>query len=177
MNSFEFNKIAASILIALIVAMAGSLISDCLFPQSPLAKNVIAIDTGTQNSDNSAIKKDLEPITPLLASADAEKGKIVAKKCLQCHNFDKGGANLVGPNLWEIIGKKFAHAVGFAYSQGLQEKHEKGTWNVEELNKFLHKPREYLPGTKMSFVGIADNQERANLIAYLMTMNDNQAPN
>lgn len=170
MNSFEFNKVAASILVALLVAMSGSLISDMLFHSHPLEKNVIQIDLGAAGNSAGTEKKELQPITPLLASADPEKGKIVAKKCLQCHNFDKGGPNLTGPNLWGIVGNQFAHAVGFAYSQGLKDKHGKGTWDVEDLNKLIHKPREYIPGTKMSFVGIADDKERADLIAYLMTL-------
>lgn len=170
MNSFEFNKIAASVLVALLVAMAGSLLSDTLFHSHPLEKNVIHIDLGATNNSASTEKKELQPITPLLAAANPEKGKIVAKKCLQCHSFDKGGANLTGPNLWGIIGNQFAHAAGFAYSQGLKDKHGKGTWDVEEINKFIHKPRDYIPGTKMSFVGIADDKDRADLIAYLITL-------
>lgn len=176
MNSFEFNKIAASVLVALLVAMLGSLLSDSLFSSKPLEKNVIQIDLGATNNAANTQKKELQPITPLLISADPEKGKIVAKKCLQCHNLDKGGPNQTGPNLWGIIGNQFAHAAGFAYSKGLQEKHGKGTWDVEELNKFLYKPREYIPGTKMSFVGLADDKERADLIAYLMTLSDNPQP-
>ena len=175
MNSFEFNKISASILIALLVGMLGSLLSNFLFPPHSLEKNIIEIST-TSSEAGPAEAKALQPITPLLASADVEKGKAVAKKCLQCHTFEKGGNNLTGPNLWGIIGNQFAHAAGFAYSQGLKDKHGKGTWDVEELNKFLHKPREYIPGTKMSFVGLADDQDRANLLAYLNTLSDTPQP-
>ncbi len=176
MNSFEFNKIAASILVALLVAMSGSLLSDILIHPTPLEKNIIPIDLGAAGASAGTEKKELQPITPVLASADAEKGKVVAKKCLQCHTFEKDGPNHTGPNLWGIVGNQFAHAAGFAYSQGLKDKHGKGDWEVEELNKFLHKPREYIPGTKMSFVGIADDKERADLIAYLMTLSDSPKP-
>lgn len=170
MNSFEFNKIAASILIALLVAMTGSLLSDFLIGHHPLEKNVLEIDVGAATSDVGNEKKELQPITPLLASANVENGKVVAKKCLQCHTFEQGGRNGTGPNLWGIVGNQFAHAAEFAYSQGLKDKHGKGNWDVEELNKFLHKPRDYVPGTKMSFVGIKDDKERADLIAYLSTL-------
>lgn len=177
MNSFEFNKMAASVLVALLVAMSGSLLSDVLIQPTPLEKNVLQIDLGTTTSTVQSGKKELQPITPLLASADPEKGKIVAKKCLQCHTFDKSGRQSTGPNLWNIVGNQFAHVASFAYSQGLKEKHGKGVWDTEELSKFLFKPREYVPGTKMSFVGIASDQERADLIAYLMTLSDNpQSP-
>lgn len=176
MNSFEFNKIAASVLIALLVGMLGSLLSDSLFHSHPLEKNVIQIDLAASPSAAGAEKKELQPITPLLATADAEKGKIIAKKCLQCHNFDKGGPNQTGPNLWGIVGNQFAHAAGFAYSKGLQDKHGQGTWSVEDLNKLIHKPREFIPGTKMSFVGLSNEKERADLIAYLMTLSDNPQP-
>lgn len=170
MNSFEFNKIAASILVALLVAMAGSLLSDVLIGHHKIEKNVLEINVGTTTSNSENEKKELQPITPLLASANIENGKAVAKKCVQCHSFDQGGATMTGPNLWGIVGNKFAHVAGFAYSKGLQNMQGKGKWDAEELNKFIHKPRDYVPGTKMSFVGIKDDKERADLIAYLATL-------
>jgi cytochrome c len=178
MDSFEFNKIAASVLIALLVAMTGKLASDFIIHSTPLEKNSFVIDVPTGSDGKAEPKKEeetLTPITPLLASADVEKGKGVAKKCTQCHTFEKGGPNRTGPNLWNIVAAKIGHAADFAYSSGVKALEGK-TWDFEELNAFLKNPRKFIPGTKMSFVGIQNDQERADLIAYLRTLSDNPHP-
>lgn len=112
--------------------------------------------------------KEFQPIGPLLATANVEKGKIVAKKCAQCHTFEQGGATKTGPNLWNIFGNKTAHVPDFPYSQGLKDKN--GTWGDEELNHFLYKPRDFVSRTKMTFAGIKDDRERADLIVYLKSL-------
>lgn len=174
MNSFEFNKFAASILVALLIAMSGSLLSEILIHPHRIEKNVLDIPIDSQVAPGEA-PKALQPIEPLLASASIENGKVAAKKCLQCHSFEEGGPQGTGPNLWDVVGKEIAHRVAsFAYSSGLKAK--SGAWTYEELNKFLYKPREYAPGTKMSFVGIKDDKERADLIAYLRSLSHNPQP-
>ena len=168
MNSFEFNKIAAGVLVSLLIAMVGSLVSDAVVSPHKLEKNVLGLVAGTENSQATEEKKELTPITPLLASASIENGREIAKKCAQCHTFDQGGPIKIGPNLWGIVGNKFAHMVGFAYSSGLKAK--QGNWDAEELNKFIHKPKDYIPGTKMVFVGINKDKDRADIIAFLSSL-------
>lgn len=175
MNSFEFNKLAASVLVALLVAMTGSLLSELLVHPHKIEKNVIEIAIESKGGDAGSDNKALQPIEPLLAAASIENGKNVAKKCLQCHTFEEGGANSTGPNLWDVVGKEIAHhATNFAYSAGMKAK--TGTWTFEELNKFLAKPRDYAPGTKMSFVGLKDDKERADVIAYLRSLSPKPVP-
>ena len=168
MDSFEFNKIAAGILLSLLIAMTGSLLSEHLVHRDHLEKNVIEIAVEVGSAGAAEASKELEPITPLLASASVERGEIVAKKCVQCHTFTSGGADSTGPNLFGIVGAKFGHKEGYPYSAAFKGK--QGNWDVEELNKYLHKPREYAPGTKMTFIGLKDDKERADLIAYLQTL-------
>jgi cytochrome c len=175
MDSFEWNKIFAGILISLIVAMVGSLVADALIAPKKLEKNIFVVDVPTENMSTEA-EKPLDPITPLLASADVAAGEVVFKKCLQCHTPNKGEPNKTGPNMWNIVGSKFAHRGDFAYSEGLKSEHDKKNWGFEELNIFLHKPRDYIKGTKMSFVGLKDDKDRANVIAYLNTLNDRPKP-
>lgn len=168
MDSFEFNKIAAGILIALLVGMTGSLLSEHMVSRDHLEKNAIEIDVEVTGGGDDNVKKEITPITPLLASASAEKGEIVAKKCVQCHTFNQGGADGTGPNLFGIVGAKFGHKDGYPYSAAFKGK--EGNWDEEELNKYIYKPRDYAPGTKMTFIGIKDDKDRADLIAYLKTL-------
>ena len=176
MDSFELNKVAAGILIALLVAMGGSLLSGYFVHSDKLAKPVLIVEgiKDTAPSGLGEAEEPLKPIAPLLAAASAERGQEIAKKCAQCHTFEKGAPHKIGPNLWNIIGSKLAHEADFAYSAGLKEKG--GAWDYEKLNAFIHKPRAFINGTKMSFVGLQKPEERADVIAYLHTLSDAPLP-
>jgi cytochrome c len=109
------------------------------------------------------------PIAPLLAKADIGAGEAYAKKvCAACHTFTDGGKAGIGPNLYGIVGAPHAHMVGFNYSDGMKAK--QGPWTYDELNEWLYKPSAYVKGTRMTFVGIPNDQERANVIDYLHTL-------
>ncbi|MBY0292878.1 MAG: cytochrome c family protein [Alphaproteobacteria bacterium] len=177
MDSFEFNKMVAAILIALLTVKGASLISEILIHPHMLKENVFKIAgvEATQTADGgSAQPKGPAPIEPLLASASAEKGAQVFKKCASCHTIDAGGANRVGPNLHNIVGAQRAKHPGYAYSQAMEQKG--GSWSYDDLNIYLYNPRHFVPGTKMSFAGIKDDKERADLIAYLRQETDNPPP-
>jgi cytochrome c len=171
------NKIAGAILAAMILAMVSGLIASNLVKPTPLAKPayVVASAEPTQAKPENAAKAAApEPIEPLLASADANAGKEVAKKCQICHTFDKGGANKVGPNLYGIIGEPIAQGKGYQFSPALQG--HKGDWNVDELNQWLTNPQAFAKGTKMTFAGLPNPKDRANVIAYLNSLSDNPKP-
>ena len=114
------------------------------------------------------------PIEQLLAKADLGRGENSAKKCAACHTFNKGGRNLVGPNLWGIIGRPKASEAGFNYSAAMKSKG--GNWTIEELSQFINNPKGVVPGTNMTFGGIQRPSERADLIAYLNSLSDSPAP-
>ena len=94
----------------------------------------------------------LPDITPMLASANMDNGEKIFKKCASCHTQVKGGENKVGPAMWGIVNRSKGSMEGFAYSGALVA--FGGDWNVEELNKFLLKPKKYIAGTKMNYNGI-----------------------
>jgi cytochrome c len=111
------------------------------------------------------------PLATLLATADPAKGEAVFAKCKACHTINQGGANGVGPNLWAAMGKPHGHVPGFAYSDAL--KGVPGNWDWEGMNKWLANPKKYAPGTKMSFAGLGNPEERAALLLYLNAQGSN----
>jgi len=119
--------------------------------------------------NDSAPPKPLPPIGPMMAKADPAAGEADVKKlCSVCHNFTEGGAAKIGPDLYGVVGRDRASAAGFDYSSAL--KSHPGKWTYEDLNNWLHSPKEFAPGTKMTFVGIDDDKERADVIDYLHTL-------
>lgn len=179
MNSFEFNKVVGGLLGTVFVVFSISLASEAIFasptPETPgYAIEAEEADAGATGGEAPAAK----PIAELLASADADAGAAVFKKCTACHSGEKGGPNKVGPDLWDIVNRPIATHEGFSYSAGMKTFSEDGSvhWDFDHLNHFLTGPKAYVKGTSMGFAGIKKDDERANLIAYLRTLSDNPAP-
>jgi cytochrome c len=106
---------------------------------------------------------------PALAEGDATKGQAAFAKCGICHTFDK---NAIGPELKGIVGRKAASVADFAYSPGMKKLGEDGfVWTPENIDKWITNPKAMLPDSPMGqlFPGVADAQERADIIAYLKT--------
>ena len=167
MDGFELNKIVAAFLIALLAAMVFSMIGDSIVaPMKRLTKNVLIVPVSEDSSKSESTKeKELAPITPLLAKANVENGERVFKKCVQCHSLEKSKHG-IGPSLWGVIGRTIAALGDYAYSSALKEK-SAHQWDAETINQFIYKPRTFASGTKMTFIGIDSDQERADVIAYL----------
>ena len=101
-------------------------------------------------------------------SGDAMRGEKVYRKCKACHTVEKGGPSRIGPNLWNILNQPAGAVEGYKYSKALIERAEAGlVWDVESLDAYLHKPRKFLKGGKMTFAGLRKEQDRADVIAYL----------
>lgn len=104
----------------------------------------------------------------VLPTADLAAGEAAFARCQACHNIASGGADGIGPNLYGVVGGPVMHRAGFAYSDAMAaHKAEAPNWGLDELDQFITAPARYVPGTKMSFAGIRDQQTRINLIAYL----------
>ena len=173
MNSFELNKILGALLGTCLILLALNITAGAIFsPEKPAKPGyAIAVKEGPAKEEAKAPEK---PIAVLLASASVEKGQATAKQCQACHTFEKGGPNRVGPNLWGIVGSQRGEGRGFNFSAAMKAKG--GTWTFEELNKFLAGPREYIPGTAMTFAGLTRDQQRADVIDYLRTLSDSPVP-
>ncbi|TIX51100.1 c-type cytochrome [Alteraurantiacibacter aquimixticola] len=106
-------------------------------------------------------------LATLLAGGDAAAGGNSFAKCVACHTIDQGGANGIGPNLFGVLGQPVGqHVAGFDYSSALAD--HGGEWTYENMDAWLSSPRAFANGTKMSFAGLSDPQERANVMLYLM---------
>lgn len=177
MSSAEWNKVFAAVLLAGLIAMLSGFIAGKLVaPSFPtVAAYKVEVPDDAPAAAAAPAEPQLEPVGPLLASADVAAGQRGSRACGACHTFDKGGPNRVGPNLFGIVNAPHAHAAGFAYSDAIKAK-AATPWSYEELNAFLANPKAYAPGTKMNFAGIRSVQERANLIAWMRTLADTPAP-
>jgi len=185
MDSFELNKIAGAVLGTGLFLVALNIAAEAIFaPQHP-AKPGFEIDVKPQAAAPAAGAPAAAPapgaqagaeeaIETLLASATVDRGESTAKACMACHNFQKGGPNSIGPNLFGIVGRPRASAPGFNYSDAMKAKG--GEWTIEDLNKFLTSPKEFVPGTKMTFAGLPRGSQRADVIAYLNSLSDNPKP-
>lgn len=178
MDSFEWNKIFGAVLGTGVFAMGLGVISDILFEQHPPEKPgyVISVAEAAPTAEGAAAPAAV-PFPELLAKADVAKGESISKKCAACHSFEKGGPNKVGPDLWGVVDRPVAHHEGFGYSQGMLAFAEGGkTWTYDNLNHFLAGPKAFVQGTAMSFAGVKNDQERADLVAYLRTLADTPVP-
>lgn len=178
MSSLELNKIAGAVLVGGMVALVSGILADHLVEPEPLETQAVAVagaeQTGAQAPAGGEEEAGIKPVIPLLASADVDAGQKIAKRCQACHSFEKGGPNKIGPNLWGVIGGPHAHKKDFNYSDAIAS--IEGPWTYKALNAFLKSPREYAPGTKMTFAGLRDPEDRADVIAWLRTLSDNPQP-
>ena len=175
MDSLKFNKIAAGLLCAGLLIMGLSKISYILVPSIEISQNSYPIKVeNNEKITNQKIKADvIEPILAMLSEADINVGQKISKKCTACHSFELNGPNKVGPNLYNIVNKSIGKAE-YNYSKAFLTL--EGKWSYQELNKFLYKPKNYIKGTKMNYSGLSKTKDRANLIAWLRTLSENQVP-
>ena len=170
MWSINTNKYLGGFIVVAWLLLVVDFVGDQLIP--PIEPIVSKASADTVSAEKAADKPAVpeQPLNVLLATANVDKGKKVAKKCVACHSFESGGKNKVGPNLHNIMGKIRAGAPGFAYSSAI--KTMGGKWGFEDMNAFLKKPKKFMPGTKMSFSGLKKAGDRAAVILYLRSFSD-----
>ncbi|WP_291178960.1 c-type cytochrome [Hyphomicrobium sp.] len=181
-DSFELSKIAGGVLAALLLIFLpktfidlarhshGEIAGGYKLPEPSEAG-------GAAPEGGPAAPAAFDPAQVVLAlpTASAENGAGSFKKCLACHSAEKGAASKAGPNLWGVLGRPHGSLADFkGYSDAMQGKG--GDWTYADLAAFLHKPKEFVPGTKMIFAGISDTGELADVIAYIRTLADSPEP-
>jgi cytochrome c len=178
MNSWQFNKIAGAVLGTGLLVLGLQNLSGAVFhaerpsEEKPGFKIEIAETAEAAPSGEAAAAV---PLAALLAKADPKKGAEVAKACLACHDFAKGGPNKTGPNLWDVAERDMGKHEGFAYSPGMLAMAGQ-KWTYDNLSKFITAPKEFVKGTKMGFGGIKNDTKRADLLAYLQSLSDAPKP-
>jgi cytochrome c len=171
--SLEVNKAFAAVLTAGVCFMTAGLIGELLiYPKRPATPAITIGSAETQQAAAPAAPAapTVEPVGPLLAAANVDNGRTIAQRqCASCHTLNEGGRHGVGPNLWGVVAARKARVEGYRYSAANQARAGE-SWDYEALNAFIAAPRGYMPGTSMGFNGIANVQQRADLIAFLRTL-------
>lgn len=174
----ELNKILGAVFASLLLLASIGQIAKALYhpdiPKGGVYYKIDVADSDANTDGNTGQEEIIPSVLPLLATADAQKGEKIFKKCKTCHSINNGGPHGIGPNLWGIVGKKQASAEGYSYSSSLAAIGK--DWSIEELNKFLYKPKKYASGTKMSFKGLKKTEDRAAMILYLRNLSNSPVP-
>ncbi|MEP9358683.1 cytochrome c family protein [Sphingomonas sp. KR3-1] len=166
----RFNTIAGWALAGGIAALGLSIASGMYFHAERPEHMGYVIEGVEEAGDAGAAV--VEPLPTRLAKADLAKGEASFKKCMACHTIASGGPNGIGPNLFATLGEGVAEGKGgFAFSDAL--KAIGGKWDFDKMDAWLTNPRKFAAGTKMTFAGLPDAQERANVIAYLNSQGSN----
>lgn len=170
MGDLFWNKIAGVVIGTILAVMVIGVLAEGLFPEHEAGDEfAYPMDLSALGTGSGAAEAEPEiDLGTLLANASADAGERIARRCVSCHTFEQGGANGTGPNLWGVVGADIAAHAGFSYSGALTAL--EGNWTYEALDAFIENPRGYAPGTNMSFAGLRNEEDRANLLAYLQTL-------
>ena len=179
MDSFEINKIIAAVLLtALIIIGIGKFADFLFFVEKPKvsAYKVEGLEKATSSLDEVKDVKEVVQvdINQLLAMGDVAHGEKVFKKCSACHMIAADGKNMIGPNLWGVIGRKAGAIDDYKYSKAMLAYAKE--WTFEEMNSYLIKPQAYVKGTKMAFAGLRKEKDRASVILYMNSKSENPKP-
>ena len=174
MKYYRLNQIAMAVLVALLLFFGARTLIQIAQEEHEPEKPGYEV-AGTEEKKGEEKAKGGPDIAALLAAGNAAHGADVSKKCAICHSFDKGGPNLIGPNLYGVIGRKVASHEGYEYSDALKAKG--GTWDYAMIDHMIENPNAFAPGTKMAlFPGLPDAKERADVILFLREKSDSPPP-
>lgn len=165
------NTIAGWVLASCAAALGLSIVSGMVYHGGRPEKMGYPIEgveaEGGEGGDAAEV-----PIASLMGKADPAKGQVVFQKCASCHTINQGGANGIGPNLYATLGEPIGQGKGgYAFSDAL--KSVGGNWDFDKMSAWLTSPRKFAPGTKMSFAGLSNPQDRADILAYINAQGSN----
>lgn len=173
-DTMTLTKVTGSVCGALLVFMFGAWAADALYhvggeaAHGEEAVQAYSIEIAGADVAEEAAVEEGPAFDVVLASADAGAGEKVFGKCKACHKVD--GSDGTGPHLNGVVNRAKAAVAGFGYSESILARASEA-WTPENMNGFLENPKGYMPGTKMAFAGLGKVEDRANVIAYLATLN------
>ena len=173
------NKIIVSIVFAIILVIGINKVTDVIFYVEKPEKSAyqvasVATATSATSAETTSVSSESGNIMALFASTSAADGAKVFKKCLACHSIEKGGPNKIGPNIFGVLNRKAGSVSGYKYSKAMLAYGK--VWSFEEMDGFLTKPKDWIKGTKMSFMGLKSAKDRAAVILYMNENTDNPLP-
>ena len=179
MDSFELNKIIGAILLTALIVIGIGKFTDFLFhiekPENSAYKvEGLEVQSSTSSKVVEAKVEEKIDIGQLLAMGDLAHGEKVFKKCSACHMIASGGKNMIGPNLWSVIGRTAGSVSDYKYSKALAAYGK--DWTFAEMNGFLIKPSAHIKGTKMAFAGLKKEKDRASVILFMNSKSDSPLP-
>ena len=179
MDSFEINKIIAAILLTALIIIGLGKFADVLFhvdKPKVSAYKVEGLETVAESTSSisETDKEVIVNIKELLAAGDMAHGEKVFKKCSACHMIVSDGKNMIGPNLWGVIGRTAGSVSDYKYSKAMIAYGKE--WTFEEMNAYLIKPQAYIKGTKMAFAGLRKEKDRASVILYMNSKSSSPKP-
>ena len=161
------TKTASALCGAALVLLLGNWVASGIYHVAFDGTQSYVVDTG--EADSEPIETVEIDFATLLAAAEVDKGGRLFRQCSACHKLDNG-ANGTGPHLFNIVNRPKGSVAAFGYSASLAAM--EGDWSPENLSAFIENPREYVPGTSMSYSGMRKIEDRANLIAYLDSLSN-----
>jgi cytochrome c len=177
MDSFEINKIIAAVLLTALIIIGIGKLTDVLFHIEKPKESAYKIEgldvasTSTSSSEVATKVVEAVDIKALLAMGDLGHGEKIFKKCSACHMIASGGKNMIGPNLWSVIGRTAGSVSDYKYSKAMVAYGKE--WTFEEMNSYLIKPQAYVKGTKMAFAGLRKEKDRASVILFMNSKSSN----
>ncbi len=171
MDSFEINKIVATVLIVVLLVFGIGKVSDIIFHVEKPKTPGYTVEVEQVVSTSAKTVENKIDIAALMAMGDIAHGEKQFKKCKACHSIKQGGGNKIGPKLWNVMFRPVGSITDYKYSKALSSYGKEWSW--EEMNGFLIKPATWIKGNKMGFAGIKDEKDRASIILYLNQNSDN----
>ncbi len=134
------------------------------------------LEQASEEPESPAADEPEEVPVQLAGSGDVESGKELFRQCSGCHEVGAGAENGVGPHLNSLFGRKAASIEGYRYSDSLQRAASNGLeWHADTLSEYVKDPRTFASGTRMSYAGMKDEDERRDLLAFLRVYSDDPA--
>ena len=166
-------------MLTLVLILGINKITDTLYYVEKPEKSAYQVDgvsqvTSVSSTESSAEAEESGNIMAIFASTSAADGAKIFKKCAACHSIAQGGGNKIGPTLWGVLGRKAGSISDYKYSKAMVEYGK--VWTFDQMNGFLIKPKNWVKGTKMSFAGLKNENERAAVILYMNENSGNPLP-